>query len=62
MMTTQERAPLPVPTPETMDLWSRQMLEMQKLLMQPSLAPDYLSITPVVDEDDDEDLWDNLPV
>lgn len=60
-MTSEERATLPVPTPETMDLWSRQMIEMQQLLLQTAPLTRPAPTASVVDDDDD-DLWDNMPV
>mgnify|MGYP000161898815 FL=1 len=60
-MTTHSRTALPIPKTETMDLWSRQMIEMQKMLLQPAPHVDHGQVAPKV-EDDDDDLWDNMPV
>lgn len=60
-MTTQARTTPPTPTPETVDLWSRQMIEMQKMLLQNVMLTDQDTTPPKV-EDADEDMWDNMPV
>ena len=60
-MTTLPRTAPDTATAETIDLWSRQMIEMQKMLLQPELLRDRAEPAPKVEEADD-DMWDNMPV
>lgn len=60
-MTTLPRTTPDTPTTETIDLWSRQMIEMQKMLLQPAVLQDRSEPAPKVEEADD-DMWDNMPV
>jgi len=47
-MTTLPRTAPDTPTAETIDLWSRQMIEMQKMLLQPALIQDRSEPAPKV--------------
>ena len=60
-MTTLPRTAPDKTTAETIDLWSRQMIEMQKMLLQPALIQDRSEPAPKVEEADDA-MWDNMPV
>ena len=60
-MTTLPRTAPHTPPPDTIDLWSLQMIEMQKMFLQPELLRDRAEPAPKVEEADD-DMWDNMPV